>query len=339
MKDLFCFIAKTLLIVSVLSFASACNDASDLLDLALDPPERKPIDQTKLGVNNFFVDREFGSIPAQFSDIKNTLGIEHVRILMAWTSGVQETPDSPINFSFYDEIINAVPADVDILVVLAHAPDWMSNPANWYSNNPRYTWVVRWLRPVVERYATESSIIGFEVWNEPDVIVLPGDAALGLEQPENYIDLLNYSAQSIRDIAPNKKVVIAATQSIQQNFPTNLKYNKKLKELGAENLIDIWNIHYYGTSYESVITSSGVADFLNGLSIPIWLTESGETGVNDQLAYVERTWPFLIDKVPSIERTYYYEYANTAPVDNNFGLRTTDPAFPVSDLYLYLKNN
>jgi hypothetical protein len=78
---------------------------------------------------------------------------------------------------------------------------------------------------------------------------------------------------------------------------------------------------------------------LNSIQKPIWLTESGEQGPNNQLAYVETAWPFLSDKVSGIQRFYYFEYGSTVPAEQNFGLRTTDSNFPVSDLYINLRDN
>lgn len=316
----------------------ACGDATDLLDLALDPPGRKPIDTTRMGVNNFFIDPEFGTISEQFLEIRDTLGLRHIRVLFAWTTDVQPTPTSTPNYGLFDNIIAAIPPGVDITVVLAHTPSWIVNPSNWVSNNPRITWVEQWLRPTVARYANVAGIAGFEVWNEPDLTVVASDSALDLEDPDNYLELLLFGSRAIRELAPGKLVIIAATQSIQQNFPTNLDYNKRLADLGAAALVDVWNIHYYSTSFESVITSSGVQDFLNGLGMPIWITESGEQGPNNQLAYVETAWPFLREKVPAIDRIYYYQFGETTPVEQNFGLRTTDPVFPVSDLYVFLRD-
>ena len=112
-----------------------------------------------------------------------------------------------------------------------------------------------------------------------------------------------------------------------------------MKELGAEFLVDVWNVHYYGTRFESVVTSNGVADFLNGIGKPIWITESGEQGPNNQLAYAEKVWPFLIEEVPSIERIYVYQFASKEPLEQNYGLKTGDPALPVSDLYINLRDN
>ena len=324
-----------LIIVSIFNL-SACTDAGDLLSLAFNPPSRKPIDKSLVGVNNFFVDtNEFGSISSQYSDIKNNLGLKFIRVLFAWTDDVQPSPNSSLNYSFYDSILENVPPGVDVLIVLSHSPSWITSSSG---SEARTLWIENWLKPTVARYKNNGSVVGFEIFNEPDVLTLPQDNALGVSEPSGYFDLLSRSYIAGKKIAPSKRFIMAATTSIQRQFPKVLQYNKTLRDLGADAYTDVWNIHYYATSYESVVTSNGVADFLNGISKPVWVTESGETGPNKQLAYVETAWPFLKSKIGGIERFYYYQYGETGPIENNFGLRTTDSNFPVSDLYLFLKN-
>lgn len=319
-------------------FSSAC-DSGDLLDLALDPPSRKPIDVSKVGVNNFFVNPEFGSIRSQWSEIKNTLGLKYVRVLIAWTNESQPSPDSSFNYSFYDEVFSSIPSGVEVNVVLSHMPDWMTNSSNWTTRgNVRLSYIDRFVRPTVQRYANVRGITSWEIFNEPDIVTVPADAALGLSDPANYTEMLAYGYNVVKSEDPSALVIMAASQSIQQNFPTNLDYNKRLKELGVENVTDVWNIHFYGTRYEAVVNKDGVRDFLNSVRKPIWVTESGEQGPNRQLPYVETAWPFLSEEIPGIQRFYYYQFGETTPLDINYGLRTTSPDFPVSDFYIFLRD-
>ena len=325
-------------VVVTMLFLTSC-DSGQLLDLALNPPGRKSIGGLNVGVNNFFVHREFGSINQQYNEIHSVLGRSQVRVLLAWTNDVQPNPNVEPNIGFFDSVLTSIPAGVEVVVVLAHTPNWMLDPSNWVDGNPRKTWVERWLRPVAARYGRLSRVVGFEIWNEPNLTVVASDTALDLENADNYFEMLQLGSSAVRSAAPGKLVVIAATKSIQQDFPNSLNYNKRLRDLGAENLVDVWNVHYYGSSFESVVTSNGVADFLNTIRLPIWVTESGEQGPNKQLAYVETAWPFLKEKIPSIDRFYYYQYASTEPVDSNYGLKTTDPSFPVSDLYIFFSDS
>ncbi|MCB0346297.1 MAG: cellulase family glycosylhydrolase [Bdellovibrionales bacterium] len=339
MKVIAVRILTALLLLSYGAGLTACSDVKDAveaLQLELDAPERKPIDKTRMGVNNFFVNPRVGSTSSQFSDIKNNLGLKYVRVLFAWTNEVQPSPNASPNYSFYDSIINSIPPGVDVLVVLTHTPDWMMNPANWIGGNPRATFVEKWLRPTVRRYAGKGGIVGYEVFNEPDAIIVPSDESLGLQSPELYFEMLQWASAAIQQEDPQRLVVLGATRSIQQSGSANLDYNKRLRDLGAEALVDVWAIHFYGKQYEKVVKGGGVADFLNGLQSIIWITESGEIGPNSQLPYVEEVWPFLRSEIPGIDRIYYYQYSAASNPFESFALRTEDAAFPVSDLYVHL---
>lgn len=321
-----------------LSMLCSCDSAQNVLEVTIDPPKRKPIDVSRTGVNSFFVNPGFGSIVNQYSDIQNNLRLRYVRVLFAWTDAVQPSPSVEPNFGLYDEIVANAPAGVRLLVVVSHSPSWLSNPANWDNKNPRVTWVNRWLQKVVQRYKGNGKIEGYEVFNEPDVVTLASDTVLQLTDPANYYEMLSYAAPSVRSIDPGKIVVSAATQSINQQFPARLNYNKSLYSLGAAELVDVWAIHFYSEQYERVVQKNGVEEFLKTVPRPIWVTESGNEGVNNQLAYVEKVWPFLLEHIPNIDRFYYYEYSSQGAPETAFGLRTTSSQFPVSDLYVYLAN-
>ncbi len=334
------FLKKMTVLWLVLLVTVGCNsNAGEMVSIALKPPERKTIDRSKVGVNNFFVDPEFGSISAQYQEIGSTLKLHYVRVLFAWTDDVQASPNAAPSYGFFDSIISSIPPGVDVLIVLAHTPSWMANPANWTNGNPRLTWAKNWAKPTIERYAGRPGIVGWQIWNEPDNTGLESDALLELTEPARYMELLNYGAEQVRLHDPTRLVVMAATRSIQQNGGRNLDYNIQLYHLGAQDIVDVWAVHYYGKQYEQVTMGGGVADFLNSLRVPVWITESGEQGTDKQLAYAETTWPFLMDKIHNIQRIYDYQFGETVPAANSFGLRTTDPVSPVSDLYIYLRDN
>ena len=321
----------------LIQLSSACtSDGDELLELALDPPSRKSIDRSRTGVNNFFVNSEFGSIQSQYSEIRNTLGLRYVRVLFAWTNAVQPSPNAAPDYNFFDNILANIPSGVDVLITVVHTPDWMNDPANWIDGDPRKTWVDLWLRPTVARYAATPGVLAWQIWNEPDNTVVPSDIVLDLEDPANYFELLSMGSSVVRALDPSRLVLNAATRSIQQGGGGNLNYNKILQELGAESLVDIWAIHYYGEQFEQVVRGGGVADFVNSLSRPVWVTESGEVGPDRQRAYVETVWPFLDEKMPGrIERFYYYQFGETGAPENNFGLKMNGPVF-ISDLYAFL---
>lgn len=320
---------------------SACNSSSvkDAIDVA-DGVPRKTINTEMLGANAFANDGRFGSISSQFRDVRDTLGLEEIRILFGWDDNVQPTPQSALNFSFYDDLVAKLPPGVRALIVVRGVPSWVSNPSNWVDGNPRTTFIEDFVRPCVQRYGSDSQVVGFQIWNEPNMPSSsnPDNGLLDLElSPVNYVEMLARAFSIVQDLAPSKLVVSAATTAINQNYPATLNYNKDMLAAGAEDFLDVWGVHYYGKQYENVIRSGGVQDFLNGLTRQIWITESGAQGVNSQLAYGEEVWPFLMERVPGIARIYVYQYTEATPADVSYGLRTLDPSFPVSDLYIHLR--
>jgi O-glycosyl hydrolase len=186
---------------------------------------------------------------------------------------------------------------------------------------------------VVERYGNNGRVVGFQVWNEPNQ-ANQANSNLGLiDNAAAYVELLKMGHHVIRATAPTKLIVSAATTSINQNYPGSLDYNRAMRDAGAQEYMDIWAIHYYGKQYENLVRPDGVRDFVNGLSKPIWVTESGAQGVSQQLAYGEEVWPYLKEKIPSIERIY-----QASSPDSSYGLRNLSGDQPVSDLYVWLRD-
>ncbi len=329
---------KLLLVVFSLFFLS-CNSSTvqDARD-AIDDPERRTIDYARLGTNAFVNDSQFGTVAEQFAEVRNTLRIQHVRVLMLWSDAVQSGPGADRNFGFYDKIIDALPAGMDALIVLSGLPRWMTNPGNWTDGNPRQTFVEEWVRPVVRRYGGNARVVGFEIWNEPNQLSNSENITLDIvSSPDNYVELLALAHSTVKQFS-NKLVVSAATTAINQNFPESLDYNRGLRDAGAQAFLDVWAIHYYGKQYENVVRSGGVADFLSSISAPIWVTESGAQGVNSQLAYAEQTWPFLIDEIPGISRIYQYQFTEASSAESTYGMRNPSASMPVSDLYVHLRD-
>lgn len=325
----------------ILCLLCSCNagGVKDVIDVGLNEPDREAIDTQRLGVNAFVNDARFGTISGQFNEIKNTLKLKYVRVLFAWNDDVQPSPNAQPNFSFYDDIAAAIPEGVEALVVLTGIPSWMSNPAHWTGGNPRTTFAEQWVRKVVNRYRSNSRIVGWEIWNEPNTQGGDNDIMEISASPENYVEMLAAAFSISRDLAPSKLVLNAATTAINQNYPDSLNYNRGMRDASALSFTDRWNVHYYGKQYENVVRGGGVADFLNGLPKEIWVTESGAQGVNSQLEYGQRVWPFLIDKIPGIARIYQYQFAEATPPEQSFGLKNLSGDLPVSDLYVYLRDN
>lgn len=313
--------------------SSSVNDAIDDGEELINGPERKTIDTSRLGINAFVNDARFGGVSAQFGEVSETLGIRYVRLLFNWDDQVQPSAAATPNFSFYDAIAASIPSGLEAIVVLNGVPSWVSGA------HARSTFVDQFVRKIAQRYRSNGRIVGWEIWNEPNMVSEVDNQTLGLvDSPENYVELLAMAHSVIKSISPNKLVINAATTAINQNFPDSLDYNQRLVAAGGENFIDRYNVHYYGRQFENVVVPGGVAEFLNGRAAPIWVTESGAQGVNNQLAYGEQVWPFLLEKVPAIARIYIYQFTEATPSGSTYGLKNLSSDFPVSDLYLSLRD-
>lgn len=339
---------KTFLSFLLSFFIVACNSSDrDRIGDAIDNPsdisdiiegiDRKPIDTTRMGVNAFGNKPAFGSPCAQFAEVRDTLKLKYIRILFQWNNAVHPSPDSPISYGFYDDLARCIPAGTDALVVLTGLPTWMGDRNNWIDGNPRTTFVERWVRPLINRYASNRRIIGFQIWNEPDFDTDADNSILEMvDNPENYVEMLARAHSISKDIAPGKLVVNATTTGLVQRFPATLNYNIAMRDAGIQNFTDVYAIHYYGMQFEKFI--AGARGFLQSLSRPIWITESGIKGMTQQLAYVETVWPYLREQVPGIDRIYYYQFGSETAPEDSFGLRNTSPTSPVSDLYIFLRD-
>lgn len=323
------------LLLLLLGCKSSVKDAVDIIDGV----DRKPIDTSKLAINAFVNDGRFGSISSQFSEVRSTLGITRVRVLMAWDDNVQPTPSSRPNFSFYDNVIAGLAPGQTAMIVLTSVPTWMNDRSQWIQGDGGRTFVEKWVQLVVDRYGDDPRVIGFQIGNEPNSPDFGINRTLGfVDDPVAYVAVLARSYSYIQNRAPGKKTIIAATTALNQSFPKPRDYNRAMRDAGAEAFCDIWAAHIYGRQYENIVRDGGVADFLNGLSRPIWITESGAQGVTNQLEYGEEMWPFLLEKIRNIEYIFIYQFTDSAPSSVSYGLRTLDRQAPISDLYAHLRS-
>lgn len=297
------------------------------------------IDWDEVGINAFVNEPEFGTPAQQFSEVQTDLGLSFVRVLFDWNDAIQSAPGATIDFSFYDDIINSLPDGVDALVILTGIPSWMEDSSNWINNNPRLTFVSYWVSSVIERYGSNNKIVAWEVWNEPNMTTNNDNVVLQLDSsPENYVEMLQAAYSLIREKTPDKLIVGAATTSINEDYPHPLHYNRGMKAAGAEQYMDKWGLHYYGKELIHFLNPEGGAEFLNTLTIPIWMTESGQKGSTEQLQYVQEIWPIIIDSVKNLERIYIYQFTEDTPADSTYGLRTMNPTSTYSNLYNFLKD-
>jgi hypothetical protein len=318
-------------------FSLVSCDEQDAVEVAIEKPDRKTIDVARLGINAFANAAQFGSPAQQFAEVQGVLGVNRLRILMNWDDGVQASASSPINFSFYDDLVGSIPDGVQALIVLTNVPSWFQNPSSWSASNQRLSFVEQWIVPAVRRYRTNPHVLGFQIWNEPNNDANPQNTFMEVvATPGNYVEMLAAAYSAIKDLAPDKKVFNAATLPLHQNFPNNLKYNEKMRDLGVLQFLDVYAFHFYGDQYEKFIIEP--KKFLNSLGKPLWATESGMQGFDQQLEFGERTWPWLFEQLPNLERVFIYQFAEVSSPATTFGLRNPSAQNGLSDLYVHLRD-
>ncbi len=320
----------------ILLVFGACLDKEKIESVLKDPP-RKELPRSKLGINAFFNDSRFGTIKNQADDVTKNLKFKKIRVLLRWDDKSHPSPKVSPNFTFLDSILREISKNVDIILVTTGLPSWMSDRKNWIQDNPRVSFITYWLDPLLEYVKRAPLIKAVQVWNEPNDKSLTENAVMGFKSPSNYYELLAYSRDLFNSKRVNKALVNAATTAINQNSNNALEYNKDLISLGAHRLVDKWAVHIYGSQFEKFFVKGGIKDVLSRVRKPILVTESGARGINKQLEYGERVWPFLVENLRNLEVIYIYTYTEDAPPDGTYGLRNLSK-FPFSDLYLKLLN-
>ena len=320
-------------LLAALCWVAACGlhgDVSDLGDLIFGSGGKIPRD--KLGVQDEFVGTPKGGPADQGNDIRNTLGVRHIRSSFFFDEGYLPSEGANPNFARFDAIVAAIPPDTDLLVILAYAPGWLANRADW-----KDVFINRYVVPVLDRYGNDGRIGGFEIWNEPDGFCNGNVAPRGVLDcsPEDYVDLVARVEPEIR-ARTGAPVVAAATTSINQSFPDKFNFNKAMVGAGLLNFVDVYNFHWYGSQLEK-LTFGGIADFLNGTGKPVWCTESGQRGSTSQLGHASEVFPALDDDIKRLERIYVFTYFDGLGPDNTYGLVAQNGV--ESDLYQYLRDH
>lgn len=312
--------------------ATACGlhgGVDDLGDLIFGNGGKIP--RGKLGIQNEFVSNPKGDPGAQGADIRNTLGLRHIRTSFFFDESFLPSEGARPNFSRFDTILASIPPDTDLLPILAYAPQWLANRADW-----KDVFINRYVIPVLDRYGNDGRIIGWEIWNEPDGFCNGRVAPPGVLDcsPGDYVDLAARTAPEIRKRS-GALIVGAATTSINQSFPSHFDYNKNMVGAGLLPLIDVYNFHWYGEQLEK-LTFGGIADFLNSTGKLVWCTESGDRGSTRQLQHAEDVFPAFDDSIDNLDRIYIFTYFDGAGSANTFGLVSAEGI--ESDLYQFLRD-
>ena len=302
------------------------KDFIEFIKVTIKPPRFKELDLENFGLNAFFNQPSLGSVSEQASDIKQ-MGVGIVRILFNWNDAVQNGENSPIDFSFYDDIENNLRLkNCGALVVLNGMPSWVKgkeNPTDYF---------LTYIRKVVERYVNSSVILGYQIGNETND-GSEENKIYGFDKPENYAYIFKKACAIVRGINHNVIVTNSATTSVVQNFPNTIKYNRGMIDAGILDFVDVFSFHYYGDSYWNFYRPGGAYRFLKTINKEMWITEIGCNDVNRHKSYAFEKIGYLREKFHNISIVLWYQY-DGGGYTMDYGLLPAN-----SELYKYLKTN
>lgn len=210
-------------------------------------PTPLPVNDTdfQLGIQ---VQITFDSDEDQWMNEAKKLGMEWVKKQVRWEE-VEREPD------VYDwnELDKAMPAaaerDIKMLISVVTAPDWAREPGADLSehgppaNMQDYT---EFIAKVLERYP--GQIHAVEVWNEQN-LDREWTSVRGLE-PSHYIEMLQASYQTIKDIDPGIIVISGALSPTgldnRVNAWDDFAYMDAMIDAGLLNYADCIGAHHNG---------------------------------------------------------------------------------------------
>lgn len=123
----------------------------------------------------------------------------------------------------------------------------------------------RYVRTSASRY--RGKIHHWEIWNEVDWMP-PGRAASFNGTVADYFSLLKAASEEIRAVDPSNKVVVSGFGT---GVAATEKVSERLCEMGATDLVDIWNMHAYKIREKAAEYRDVPRRFNPGL--PVWQTE------------------------------------------------------------------
>jgi hypothetical protein len=163
-----------------------------------------------------------------------------IRINLRW-SEVNPAP-GVWRFAAIDrQVRQARDRDLEILALLAHAPEWLGGGRNGTTPPADVSRWSEFVTRTAERY--RGRIAAYEIWNEPDFRD-EGDGIgwnRDLEQVPHYVDYLRAAAEAIRTRAPGTKVVGPALASGISDRKRALL--RQLEGSGAAELLDALSVH------------------------------------------------------------------------------------------------
>lgn len=300
------------------------SDIIELIKVSIWKPSASDIDKSRFGLNAFFNQPSLGPIDYQAEDIES-MGLKYVRLLFHWNNDTQSSEDSPINFSFYDDIVDALPKHFRAVVVIGGCPSWAS-----LKRDPNKAFI-NYAKAVAERYKDRDVIWGYQIGNETNQNT-GENYAYGFDEPSIYVDTLKTAYIELKKIKPSLVITNAATTSIIQGWRHTIEYNEDLIAAGVLDWVDQFSFHYYGDSFLNFYRPGGAYRLLKKVSKPMLITEIGTNKTHKHLSCILEKLPYLCKKLPSITIAFWYQYDGGGTTED-FGLLPHK-----TSLYKYLKS-
>ncbi|MBU0706749.1 hypothetical protein KKG41_00040 [Patescibacteria group bacterium] len=175
----------------------------------------------------------------------------------------------------------------------------------WYRCNPHdWTAYENWVDAIVERYDGDgfgdmkdlnNPIKYWEVFNEPDLQQMAGEGGLQffVGDPEDYVDLLYYTANAIREADPDAKVLIAGAAGGDDQFINFYRevFGKIYTDSRYSDWFDIANVHCISSGDVDSFNVKPYKELLDefGMNKPIWVTEAEAFVSSDPAAVATQT--------------------------------------------------
>lgn len=223
-----------------------------------------------------------------FSDLLKQTGCGAIRIPLRWS--LVEPRENAWDFTRFDQAVQAIPANVEILGTLMSVPAWANGMTQgqvtgWVAAYPpdaahQRNWT-QYVAKVVQHF--KARIHHWEIWNEENGV----DFYRPLPDAHAYTELLKGAYQAAKQADPGCVVVLGGLQmdGVIPNPWSQVKtphYLEDLYQAGAGPYFDVGNIHPY------VSPNEGAARMLqmvrNTLAVmarygdstkPLWITEEG----------------------------------------------------------------
>jgi len=187
-----------------------------------------------------------GNTAANINHIK-TLGFNWVKFQMAWKD-VESEPGT-YNWAMWDEIINAYSANgIQILLSIPKAPDWArpfddDKSVEGPPEDPNL--YAQFVALVADRY--RGRVQAIEIWNEQNLWYEAGGR--GRINAANYVQLLQLSYQTIKEVNPQMIVVSGALTpagNVGDAAVDDIEYLQQMYNNGAKGFFDALGAHPSG---------------------------------------------------------------------------------------------